>query len=102
MRFLLVLQFSGSSIQFEELLALEHRLGGSLRGIAEIDGHDLGPRQANIFILTGEPRVAFARIKSMVISAPEVGTLRAAYREISGDSFVTLWPETGSTVFNVE
>ena len=90
--FLLVLQFPLSCLgDFDRLIQLENNLEKTLEGRGEIDGHDAGSGEGNIFIFTKDPEQAF---RVILPSLDERGRqeLRAAYRKVEDDGFTTLWP----------
>lgn len=68
---------------------------------AELDGHDMGSGEVNIFILTNNPAATFAIVKEIL--KEEHSALRdakAAYRDLKGEDFHFLWP-VGLTEFKV-
>jgi hypothetical protein len=51
-----VLQKAANSIDdFEDIISFEDALIGLLSGKADVDGHDFGSGEANIFIITSKP-----------------------------------------------
>jgi hypothetical protein len=55
----LVLQFATNSVRdYDDLVALERQLVAEL-GESEVDGHDMGSGEANIFILTADAQTTF-------------------------------------------
>jgi hypothetical protein len=59
MKYQLVLQFQAESVQeFDELVVLENLLVETLPLQAEVDGHDFGSGEFNIFILTDLPKAS--------------------------------------------
>jgi hypothetical protein len=95
MRYQLVLQFGASSIDdFDQLIGVEEKLIEELKGVASVDGHDFGPSEFNIFVLTNEPAMAFEKAHRLVRDHGQQENLRAAYRELTGESYVILWPST--------
>ena len=62
MDYQLVLQFQGDSLgDFDAMVALEDELSVLLADSADIDGHDIGSGQANIFIFSFNPTATFDR-----------------------------------------
>ena len=56
MEYQLVLQWTlGVERNFDAILAIEELLVASLSCPGEVDGHDVGPGEANIFLLTERP-----------------------------------------------
>jgi hypothetical protein len=94
MKFQLVLQFATTGMrQFDELIALEEDLIQNLRPTSEVDGHDFGSGEFNIFILTDRPKEAFDAARKLIEKGFFRNELRAAYRERGTDEYVILWPE---------
>ena len=92
MKYKLVLQFKGKAFSdFDALIALEDRLITGLGGDADVDGHDFGSGEGNIFIGTDDPRATFKKTTEL-LDVSEMGELRAAYREVEKEGYVILWP----------
>ena len=93
MKYQLVVQFEENLISYEELIKLENLLIEQLHDSSEIDGHDVGSGEINIFILTNDPEVLFERIKSLL---PEniIKKSKIAYREVAKEEYSILWPSS--------
>ena len=92
MQFQLVLQFKGDSLaEYDAMLALEEKLIDQLGDSAEVDGHDIGAGETNIFVLTPEPETTFHRVKALLDSRL-LAAVTAAYRPVDGENFTVLWP----------
>jgi hypothetical protein len=92
-KYQLVLQFPANSIaDYDEMIALEDQLTEVLGSSAEVDGHDCGLGEMNIFIHTNEPEKTFNRIRDVVAKREFFPNLVAAYRELSGEEYTILWP----------
>ena len=62
----LVLQWPAVSLRdYDELIELESRIISEIGTLAEVDGHDMGVGEMNIFIHTDHPKLAFEKIKSL-------------------------------------
>jgi hypothetical protein len=99
----LVLQFPCNSMEeFDAVVKLEDILIAELSGSpAEVDGHDSGSGEANIFIFTSHPRETFERAHAVVSRASYLpSVLRAAYRRLDEEVYTVLWP-LGETRFVV-
>ena len=97
----LVLQFAANTISdYDALVALEQQLTAVL-GDNEIDGHDMGSGQANIFILTPDPQKAFHQIVPVLEHTGQMPALTAAFRRTDEDRYRVLWPENSSREFSV-
>ncbi len=101
MKYQLVLQWPASSLKgYGELIEIERVLLENLTGDHEIDGHDAGSGEMNIFIQTDNPQGAFKEIKWILGSRDFWVDARIAYREMMGSNYTVLWPP-GLTVFRV-
>jgi len=93
MKYQLVLQFPATSqSDFERLVALEQRLERESGDSSNVDGHDFGSGEFNIFVLTDDPMTAFEKAIAITKSEALNYDMRVAYRELSGENFVILWP----------
>jgi hypothetical protein len=93
-KYQLVLQFQAESVQeFDELVVLEDLLVEKLPLGSEVDGHDLGSGEFNIFILTDQPEQTFHAAEQTIQLYHPPQKMKAAYREF-GQKFVILWPPT--------
>jgi len=101
MKFQLVLQFSASELtNFDELIDLELALILLLGDEHDVDGHDFGSGEMNIFIHTNDPVKAFKKCESAIPKALRL-SLKAAYRVFSEDSYHWLYPEGISGQFQI-
>jgi hypothetical protein len=93
MRYQLVLQFQAETVEeFDELVVLEDLLVENLPSPSEVNGHDFGSGEFNIFILTDQPRESLRAAEKTIQHYRAAYQLKAAYREIGQDKFVILWP----------
>ena len=67
---------------------------------SEVDGHDAGSGEANIFILTDDPELTFSEAKAILGNSDHWLSARVAYREIAESRYIILWPE-GLTDFRI-
>ena len=81
------------------MVELEDTLIGCLSNLGEVDGHDAGSGEMNIFIHTDEPTVAFQRIKHL-LGGVDLSDAKAAFREMGKDDFTILYP-TGLNHFAI-
>jgi hypothetical protein len=97
---MLVIQVPVESLgDFDRLLEAETRMSTALQGTAEIDGHDAGSGEGNIFVRTDTPEVTFQKALPC-LDERATDLVRAAFREIEGDRYTVLWPP-GLTLFRV-
>lgn len=95
----LVLQWPAVSVDFGRLVEIEDAVAECLRG-SEVDGHDYGAGEANLFILTRDPQRTFHAVKDTLERQDALRDLRAAFRRIDQSDYVILWP-TGLVEFRV-
>ena len=93
MQHLLVLQWPGSTADdFDELLEMEDELENRLAEYSNVDGHDFGSGQMNIYIDTDQPMQAFAEAEEILGGRPRWVDVRAAHRQSDGETYTVLWP----------
>jgi hypothetical protein len=95
MKFQLVIQFPGGHDEedFDLIANLEDRLDESLED-AEVDGHDIGSGEINIFIHTNDPRITLFTTKEILEEEQfDLAHVKIAYREIGAEKYIPLWPE---------
>lgn len=101
-RYQLVLQFRGDGLgNHDKLIALENRLIEALSHSADVDGHDCGSGEANIFIFNFDPAATFCRLRQTLREKGCLGAVTAAYREIDGEDYTVIWPEPSVQEFTV-
>jgi hypothetical protein len=90
----LVLQFKTGedSDSFDRLIRFEEELITIIGETAEVDGHDFGSGEMNIFILTDDPIVTFTLTQKTIDSVRPTGKMKAAYRLLDHEDYVCLWP----------
>jgi hypothetical protein len=102
MDYQLVLQFHGDSLSdFDAMVALEDELTEELGDTADVDGHDLGSGETNIFILTSDPAATFHRARPVLVRTRRLQAVTAAYRPVDGEQFTVIWPEGSTREFRV-
>ena len=69
---------------FDALVAIEDALIEGLGDHADVDGHDVGAGQMNIFIWTDDPTATFACSHAATGGHALWADVRAAFREESG------------------
>jgi hypothetical protein len=94
MKYLLTLQWPASSIEdYDKLIELEDMLIEGLPDDSEVDGHDAGISEMNIFIRTANPKRTFEDAKAILEDTSIWPEVRVAYREIEGSEYTILWPK---------
>jgi hypothetical protein len=91
MKYVLVLQFPSSAKSLRQLAELEEELARELGTLAEMDGHDFGSGEGNLFIATDDPERTFARVRQ-VMDLGTLESLKAATRETEGEDYRPIWP----------
>jgi len=92
-KYQLVLQWPAHAIEdFDRLVAVEDALIERLNERHDVDGHDMGSGEMNIFIHTDDPTRTFAEVKGALRDNSMWDDVRVAYREGSGDDYAVLWP----------
>jgi hypothetical protein len=94
MKYQLVLQWpcQPGAADYDQLVSMEEAIAECLSSESEVDGHDIGSGEMNIFVLTDEPILSFERIKEVLGKYHAWTDVRIAYREASGDMYTILWP----------
>ena len=101
MKYQLVLQFPSSSMtDYDRLLAIEETIRSGLGDVGEVDGHDIGSGEMNVFIHTNKPEVAFKKAKALLEGEEELQALKAGYRGFDEDRYVAIY-STGLGHFSV-
>jgi len=78
------------------MIEVEDALIERLSEESEIDGHDAGSGEVNIFILTDDPERTFNEVKAILGSRDFWVDARVAYREVSMSKYskyTILWPK---------
>lgn len=107
MQYQLVLQFRGDSLEdFDKVVAVEDALIEALGDSADVDGHDVGSGETNIFLFTADPKSTFECAKPVLETRNLLNSVTAAYRGVDDDRFTVftvIWPENrkGDTNFTV-
>jgi hypothetical protein len=83
MQYQLTLQFRGDSLgDYDAMVALEGELTEQVGDSADVDGHDCGSGETNIFIFTPDPAAPFQRL-------------------VDGERYTVIWPEGSQREFRV-
>ena len=102
MDYQLVLQFKGDDLlDFDALVSLEDKLQELIDPVGDVDGHDMGSGEANIFVLTADPVATFERAKPLLSEASLLDKVCVACREVHSEVFTVIWPESSTEAFVV-
>jgi hypothetical protein len=89
----LVFQLPGSSeTDFGEMIGLEEELRSAIGDLGDVDGHDIGQGEMNVFVLTRSPIRVFEMVRSLPSVARAMPRLRVAFRPLDGDEYEVLHP----------
>ncbi|MDR6644057.1 MULTISPECIES: hypothetical protein [Luteibacter] len=95
MSYQLVLQWWQPNLpSFDELLAIEEALIEVIGQGGDVDGHDVGASECNIFIETENPEACFEKVRARFDTAPWFADLYVGYRRMDSDVFTPVWPES--------
>ncbi len=93
MKYQLVLQWPAASIKdYDTMIEIEDVLTENLSKNSDVDGHDAGSGEMNIFIQTDDPVMAFNEAKATLGSRDFWVDARVAYRETVKSEYTILWP----------
>lgn len=97
----LVLQWNAPELpSFDELVAIEETLIRAIGSHGDVDGHDLGASECNIFIETDDPAACFDALKLALDGSFGLGMVSAGYRRLDQEQFTPVWPQ-GLAAFTV-
>lgn len=101
MKYQLVLQFPVTSDNdFDKLVELEDEIDAKIGDEHEVDGHDFGSGEMNIFIFTNNVTEAFARIQQIISMSADPG-FKVACRHVDEEEYHLLWPNENGGTFEV-
>lgn len=93
MDYQLVIKFWRKSLSDEAFLAtIEGELKQALGDTVELEGHDVSPKEINLFMLTADPRNSFRRAKGVLERLGVEHGISAAFRLVGGAQFTSIWP----------
>ena len=94
MSYQLVIQFRGDAMEdYDAMIALEDELIFELGDSADVDGHDVGSGEVNIFIITSDPAATFRQVRPVLERRQSLQAATAAFRPVAGESYTVIWPE---------
>jgi hypothetical protein len=94
MKYQLVAQWPSNSVkEYDAMIEAEETLIEHLTTEHEVDGHDAGSGETNIFILTDDFERAFIEVKSILQAQGFWEGIRIAYREVGKSQYSILWPK---------
>jgi len=94
MKYQIVIQWPAFSIaDYDRMIEVESALIDGLSEGSEVDGHDAGSGEMNIFVHTNNVQDAFVEIKGLLAARAALNSARVAYREMGKNEYTVLWPE---------
>lgn len=75
------------------MIEIENVLAENLSAASDVDGHDAGSGQVNIFIRTDDPKRAFNEVKTILGTCDYWVDAHVAYREVAASEYTILWPK---------
>lgn len=91
MKYRLVLQWPMSWLMgYRQLIKMEDTLIEGLGELGDVDGHDWGSGEMNIFIHTDDPRAALGTALRL-LRGRRLRKLRAAYRRFDDDEYIPIY-----------
>ena len=101
MSYQLVFQLPFSSIDdYDATIQLESQIANALGELGQVDGHDSGSGEMNIFVLTDRPALAFDWIREALWPNGLPSDLKVAFRRLDGEAYTILYP-LGASRFDV-
>jgi len=95
MKYILVIQLPADSLgDIEELINIEDTLIARLPQECDVDGHDMGATQANIFVKTSDLAATFAALEAVFRDRAEWKEMKIAYRDAAGSKYTPLHPKS--------
>src|SRR5688572_11393860 len=97
----LVLQFPAAVVDFDGLIAIEDELIRVIGGSANVDGHDFGSGEGNIFILTNDVSETWEVVLPALEDLSVESDATVAYRTVDGEQYTVLWPRGFTGQFSI-
>jgi hypothetical protein len=85
---------------YDAMVGVEEALIERLPAGSEIDGHDVGSGEINIFIHTNDPARTFEEVRSVLCHHEVWANIRAAYRHLEATEYIVIRPKW-LTVFEI-
>jgi hypothetical protein len=97
----LVLKFRRPVLDTAGVAALEAQLRDTLGDSVQLDGHNEGVRDIDVFIITEDPASSFRRCKPVLEKLQLLDRVVAAHRFVGGLQFKVIWPLRWGRKFSV-
>jgi hypothetical protein len=93
MKYQLVLQMPFATLtDYDDLIRFENAVTSEIGALGNVDGHDAGSREMNVFLFTDDPQSAFNRIRPIADALGLLPKLVAAYRETESEDYDVVYP----------
>lgn len=97
----LVLKFRRPALDATGVAGLERQLRDTLGESVEMDGHNDGLRDIDVFIITEDPASTFRRCKPVLEQMQVLDRVVVAHRFVGGLQFKVIWPLRWDRKFSV-
>ncbi len=94
MDYQVILQFRGDSMSdYDTMVSLENELAEHLGDNADVDGHDSGSGETNVFIQTSDLENTLKTAKAVLESSHLLDRVTVAYRRLHDEIYTVDWPD---------
>ena len=101
MDYQLVLQWKVPEMpDYDAMIELENMIIAVLDDAAEVDGHDMGSGECNIFVFCVNPIKTFEILRSDLNGAEWFASVRAGFKQDEVATYTPIWPKS-LTAFSV-
>lgn len=102
MQYQVVIKLWRGSLSEEGFLtSIQEQLKQALGDLVELEGHDVSPREVNLFMLTDDPRTSFRKARDVLEKLGVENGVSAAFRLNGGAQFTSLWPLRATRKFKL-
>src|ERR1700680_4832368 len=89
------LPYTGKEAELDSVMEIEKEIESSKLSDIDVDGHDAGAGEMNIFVYTSDPNKAFRAVVGLPKVMKEMERMKVAYRRLDdeSDQYTILWPQ---------
>ena len=99
----MVLQLRGDSTSdYDTIISLEDELAEHLGAMAEIDGHDSGSGETNVFVQTSDLENTLKAARVVLESSHLLDRVTVAFRSLHDENYTVDWPDGFEGTFTVK
>ncbi|HSA77264.1 MAG TPA: hypothetical protein VLG72_00195 [Nitrospirota bacterium] len=80
---------------------MEGKIIKELQGHAEVDGHDIGSNEMNIFITASDLKLVIERCIPIINNLGLLNMFSSGYRKLNSESYIRIWPEGDKSEFEI-